>query len=442
MNARRGCSLLVCQRMASLPEQTVLVIIMSLLSSAEVVAKEPANYDESKLPAYSLPDPLVLENGRPVTDAQSWFEQRRPEILQLFRSEVYGHWPPPPDKMDFELTAKDTTALAGRATRKKVKITVHRGGASHSFDVVIFSPNRGPRPVPVFVGILLFDKQAEAAVPGQPLEDVLNQGKAIPTEQPLPGANLMQAILDRGYAVASIDAEELAPDSPEHYRKGVIGLFSGRDEASRTADQWGAIGAWAWGLSRAMDYLLTDREFDGKRVAVIGHSRRGKTALWAGAQDPRFSMMISNNSGCGGAALSRRRFGETVKAINDRFPHWFCLNFRKYNDAEDRLPVDQHQLIALAAPRPVYVASAEDDGWADPRGEFLSCLHADPVYELLSVPGLGMKEPPALNESAGQGIGYHIRAGKHALTDFDWLKYLDFADRHWRQQVQPPSADL
>jgi len=263
-------------------------------------------------------------------------------------------------------------------------------------------PNNARGPVPAFLG-LNFQRNDEIKWP-------------------------ISTIVERGYAVASAFYQDLFPDRADGASESILTLFP----AERGPEAWGAIGVWAWTVSRALDYLETDRTVDAKRVAVIGHSRIGKAALWAGAQDPRFAMVISNESGCGGAALSKRIYGETVAAITKRFPHWFCANFARFGDREADLPVDQHELLALIAPRPLYVASAVDDRWADPKGEFLGALGADPVYRLLGTDGLPVREMPAVDQPVHGTIGYHVRSGGHDLTEADWRQYLAFADRHLR----------
>ena len=234
-----------------------------------------------------------------------------------------------------------------------------------------------------------------------------------------------------GWGYATVGYGDIQPDRANTWNQGVIGLTLAPGQQQPGPGEWGTIGAWAWGLSRITDYLANSGDIDLKRLALHGHSRLGKAALWAGAQDQRFGIVISNNSGEGGAALARRWFGETTKRINTSFPHWFNGAFKQYNDNEAKMPVDQHELLALIAPRPLYVASATEDQWADPKGEFLSAYHAGEVYALFGKKGVGVGEQPGPEKPVGNHVAYHLRTGKHDITDYDWDRYLDFADRHF-----------
>ncbi len=391
-------------------------------------AEEP-NYDETKVPPYSLPDPLTTGEGKAVMDAATWTNVRRPEILRLFETSVYGRPYERPKEMSFAVVSSDKSAVGGLATRKNVRVQFTKDASGPGMTITLFVPNQAKRPVPVFVGLHLFDTKSEHPNTGESLAAKLKNTPAnLPAD--LPGDHLLETILKRGYAVATLNAADFCPDSAQHYKEGVLSHFLSAGQSEPRPDQGRAISVWAWGLSRALDYFETDHDLDARRVAVVGHSRMGKTALWAAAQDTRFAMAISNESGCGGAALSKRIFGETVGLINRQFPHWFCANFQRFNEREAELPVDQHELIALIAPRPVYIASASEDRWADPRGEFLAALAAEPVYKLLGKSGLSVAELPPPNHPVGATIGYHLRSGLHALTDYDWMQYLLFADQH------------
>jgi hypothetical protein len=413
--------------------------LVALLLMPLVVAAQPknANYDESKVGSYTLPDPLVLSNGEHVRDAATWYKIRRPEILRLFETNVYGRTPSKRLHTTFELTSTDKTALGGKAIRKQVAVYFTGTKRGPKMDLLLYVPAEAPKPVPVFVGLNFGGNQTVDADPGIRLGQIWVHEGLQPAPESSRGATAsewqLEKILAKGYALATAYYGDIEPDFAGGMQYGVRPLLFRPGQTAPDRDEWGAIGAWAWGLSRTVDYLQTDRDIDAKRIALIGHSRLGKTALWAGAQDTRFALVISNDSGEGGAALSRRNFGETIMNLNTAFPHWFCANYRKYNNHADQMPVDQHELLALIAPRPLYVASAEEDLWADPRGEFLSAVAAGPVYELLGKQGLGTDQMPAVSHPIMHAIAYHIRPGKHDVTEYDWEQYLAFADMHLRR---------
>lgn len=413
----------------------LLVPLAALGVPARAQDHNEANYDEAKVPVYSLPDPLVKNDGSPVKTAAGW-PARRAEILALFEEHVYGRTPDAARaaKLPAKVTQTIPDFLDGKATLKEVTLTLGEGVDLH---LMLVLPNQAAKPVPAFLGLNFRGNHSVHPDPRIALStawmrpdkdgNVVDNRSTEVSRGAAAGRWPLETIIGRGYALATIYYGDIDPDFDDGFENGVHAVFGKPDGPGA----WGSIGAWAWGLSRGLDYLETDGEVDAKHVAVLGHSRLGKTSLWAGAQDQRFAIVISNDSGCGGAALSRRAFGERVGRINTSFPHWFCDRFLEYNGNEAALPVDSHELIALMAPRPVYVASAVEDEWADPKGEFLSAKHAGPVYALFGKTGVGIGEQPPVDSPAGDTVRYHVRTGKHDVTDFDWAQYLDFADRHF-----------
>ena len=432
--------------------KTIVTIFLVLIWGFQAMGQEKfkPNYDESKVPEYTLPDPLVTENGTIVDSPEMWFKLRRQEIMSMFVTEMFGKTPENGNlSIRYELISETKDALSGKAIRREVRFFPLKDNDAFFLDLLIYTPKNQNSAVPTFLALNFQGNHAATLEPGIMSSVSMRQntdyrGKTdeeITQEvEKLRGVQErrwpFETIIDRGYGVVMCCNFDIDPDFHDGFQNGIHPFYDKKAE-KRGPDAWGTIAAWAWGLSRILDYLETDALVDAKRVAVFGHSRLGKTALWAGATDERFAMVISNNSGCGGAAISKRAFGETVGRINTAFPHWFCENFTKYNNNEAALPFDQHELIALIAPRPVYIASAEQDQWADPKGEFLAAIHADPVYRLLGTDGIAsVTEMPPLNTSVGGTIHYHYRTGEHDVTDYDWDQYLDFADQHLRLGIK------
>lgn len=370
----------------------VLPLMVFFASGGASVAENP-----------KLPDPLVDIENRPVTLAE--WPQRRMELLEVFRREVYGRNPVErPEGMTCGVRKVEEGVMDGTAIRKRVRIDYSGPGGKGGFDLEVLIPAKRVGPVPCFLYIS-----------GSPTASSKHWHPEV--------------VIARGYATAAFCPHEVDEDKDDGFKGGVHGIFD-PPGVPRKADAWGTIAAWAWGASRCIDYLVTDADIDSEHIAVVGHSRYGKTALWCGAQDTRVALTISNNSGAGGAAVARGKRGERVA---NAVPYWFCANYRRWSHREESMPFDQHQLIALCAPRLVYVASATEDDWADPPAEFLGCVAASPVWKLHGLKGLEAEIMPRPEQPLDRGcIGYHLRTGKHALMPYDWERFIDFAMVRWK----------
>ena len=409
-------------------------VVLSIGGAAMPLSDFP---DPQALPVIpGLPDPLVALDGSRVDSPDAWTSKRRPELKALFEHFMYGRMPAAL-AIRSEVRREDSHYFGGKATLKDVAISFgdDRPVAIHLLLVV---PNRRAGPVPAFLGTNFHGNHAALADPSIPLPTAWMPASA-------PGAKdnratdagrgadagvwSVEKVIDRGYALATFYCGDVAPDHPG-YADGIFPMFAKGDPSRRGSDEFGAVAAWAWGLSRAMDYLATDESIDRTRVAVVGHSRLGKAALLAGAFDERFALTIGHQAGCGGSAPSRGKVGEQVKQINDHFPHWFDGEFKRFNDQVDRLPFDQNGLIALAAPRPLLLTNGTLDTWANPAGQFDVLKAADGVYQLLGVKGIGEGPMPEPGRLVGDRLAYQIRPGQHAMLPEDWDTFLAYADRH------------
>ncbi len=402
---------------------------------------------------FPLPDALTGSDGKPIRTTHEWNKRRRPELLRVFAGQVYGRTPSRRVMVNYRVDSEDKHALNGVAVRRQITAQF-AGGAGPAVRILLYLPAGSDRRVPVFLGLNFGGNHTVAADPGIDLAEVWTRDPSAPriasgtnvtfvqhtAAESSRGASASQwqveKILAAGFGLATAYYGDIEPDFNGGMGHGVRPLLFSNGQTEPDSDQWGAIGAWAWGLSRIADYLETDRGVDARRIALIGHSRLGKTALWAAAQDERFALIVSNESGKGGASLYRRLQGETIEHLNTAFPHWFCTNFHRYTGHPDQVPVDGNLLLAMAAPRPLYVASAEQDHTSDPPGEFYSAMLAGKVYELFGRQGLGTMTMPPVNTPVGSSdLHYHVRTGRHDVTAFDWEQYLKFAGAHFRMAV-------
>lgn len=399
----------------------------------------PINYNEKLVSKYILPDALTCIDGTKITNIIEWEQKRRPELLHLFTTYMFGKTPERPNKVKWEIINVDKNALGGRAVRKDIRIWLLNHDDNLKLSLQMYLPKEKENiSIPFFLGIALLPNYTVAFDPNVNIPDsiLIADGKKIKAYERGKMKDFWQVdkILSHGYGLATFCYQDVLIDSSISYQEKIYKHFYRPNQTYPYPNEWGAIAVWAWATRIVMDYLETDRNVDKKKVALIGHSRLGKTALWTAAQDERFAMVFANNTGCGGAAISRRNFGETLEAINARYPHWFCGNFKQFNERENFLPFDQHELIALIAPRPIYIASAETDYWSDQKGEFLGGKYAESVYKLYGLNGISCDKMPPLNVPCMEGsIGYHIRKGKHTMTEFDWDQYLHFADKYFKK---------
>jgi hypothetical protein len=395
------------------------------------VAGIHVNYDEALVGTYTLPDPLMLANGKPVKDAKTWTEKRRPELIRLFEENEYGRAPGRPAAMSFDVFDKGTPAYDGKAIRKQVTIYFSADKNGPKMDLLVYVPAAAAKPVPLLLNLSFSANCSTVADPGVKVGEIWGRDKkkvpADPTRGLGPKTNVAR-LMDAGFGFATVYYGDIDPDFLGGVPLGVRALYLKPGQTDPAPDEWGAISAWAWGLSRAMDYLETDKAVDAKRVAIMGVSRLGKTVMWAGAHDTRIAMVIASCSGEGGAALSRRDYGETIAHLTapTRYPYQFCANYAKYANNVKEFPVDANELVSLVAPRPLLLQTGDQDGWSDPKGEFLAAVAAAPVYRLFGKQALDTDQWPAPGTPILHTLGYFMHAGGHGTLPSDWDVFLKF----------------
>ena len=379
-------------------------------------------------------------DGRRVTSRDQWFKERRPELKALFQHYMYGAIPPKPAHVQVRILGEYHDFLGGKATLKLVRLETGPAKAPQ-IDLMLVVPNERPGPAPVFLAMDFCGNHALTADPRVPLarswlgncvqglhEQRRHRGRPrLAGCRLAPGRNRPARLRPGGVLQRGRGSR------PQGGQRGHLRLAGGGDPARNNPTNRGTIAAWAWGFHRCVDYLVTEPGVDAHRIAALGHSRNGKTALLAAAFDERIAIAFPHQAGCGGSAPSRGKTGESVKAINDHFPHWFNAQFKQFNDAPERLPFDQNCLVALCAPRPVLFSAAEGDQWANPAGQFQVLQAADPVYRFLGTEGLAAKEMPPRGQLVASPLGYYVREGKHSMTADDWTVFMNFADSQWRK---------
>jgi hypothetical protein len=402
---------------------------------ARVIAGIPVNYSEDSVGIYTLPDPLILQNGQKVTNASTWFEKRRPEIVNLFEENQYGRCPDRPKEMTFNVYEKGTPALDGKAIRRQVTVYFTRDTSDYKMDLLIYLPANAKAKIPLLFNVSFSANASTISDPG-----IRNgytwgrDGKRVPANRNMQfGRFNVLPFIEQGIGVATVYYGDIEPDFASGIKYGIRGHYLKPGTNKPASDEWGAIAAWAWGLSRAMDYFATDKNIDAGRVVLFGVSRLGKTVLWTAAKDTRFAMVIASCSGEGGAALSRRNYGETIKHLADssRYFYQFCANYGKYGDRINEFPVDSHMLLSLIAPRPVLLQTGDKDFWSDPKGEFLAAIAAGPVYKLLGSQGLETNEMPPAGNPVLSRLGYYMHPGGHGALPADYTVFLDFIKK-WK----------